>query len=344
MGPEFLALTSSVAWGSEAILVRRGSRYASVALAALMGFVLSTVALWTAIWLFFPLNLLYTDATWYFVISGLIQPAIVRFLHYTGIVRLGASRAGPVRSVTPLFAIALAFTFLGERPEAAVYLGSLLSVVGVWLTSSRREGESEWKAIHLAYPLGAAFLTAISQNFRKTGLRIMPNPFVATAVTITTSLAVFSLSLVATGQMRATFQGDRKCLPFYGTAAGGVGHGPTAGLHRPERGRRVGGGPPHQHQPPLHRALQRAVPAGPGDRQCPGGGRGGADRHRDRAHHLALTAADAVEAVAHVLYLHPLRRVSRFFVIPAKACPRPRSGARMTRRGAGMMFRGRGSP
>ena len=47
----------------------------------------------------------------------------------------------------------------------------------------------------------------------------MPNPFVATAVTITTSLAVFSLSLVATGQMRATFQGDRKCLPFYGTAA-----------------------------------------------------------------------------------------------------------------------------
>ncbi len=219
MGPEFLALTSSVAWGSEAILVRRGSRYASVALAALMGFVLSTVALWTAIWLFFPLSLLYTDATWYFVISGLIQPAIVRFLHYTGIVRLGASRAGPVRSVTPLFAIALAFTFLGERPEAAVYLGSLLSVVGVWLTSSRREGESEWKAVHLAYPLGAAFLTAISQNFRKTGLRIMPNPFVATAVTITTSLAVFSLSLVATGQMRATFQGDRKCLPFYGTAA-----------------------------------------------------------------------------------------------------------------------------
>ena len=219
MGPEFLALTSSVAWGSEAILVRRGSRYGSVALAALMGFVLSTAGLWTAIWLYFPLSLLYTDATWYFIISGLIQPAIVRFMHYTGIVRLGASRAGPVRSVTPLFAIALAFTFLGERPETAVYVGSLLSVVGVWFTSSRREGETEWKAIHLAYPLGAAFLTAISQNFRKTGLLIMPNPYVATAVTITTSLVVFSLSLAATGQLRATFQGDRKCLPFYGTAA-----------------------------------------------------------------------------------------------------------------------------
>ncbi len=219
MGPEFLALTSSVAWGSEAILVRRGSRYASVALAALMGFILSTVGLWTAIWLYFPLSLLYTGATWYFIISGLIQPAIVRFMHYTGIVRLGASRAGPVRSVTPLFAIALAFTFLGERPEAGVYLGSLLSVVGVWFTSSRREGETEWKAIHLTYPLGAAFLTAISQNFRKTGLLIMPNPYVATAVTITTSLVVFSLSLVATGQLRTTFQGDRKCLPFYGAAA-----------------------------------------------------------------------------------------------------------------------------
>ncbi len=218
MGPEYLALTAAVAWGSEAILVRRGSRYASVALAALMGFVLSTVVLWSAIWLFFPLSLLYTGATGYFIISGLIQPAIVRFLHYTGIVRLGASRAGPVRSVTPLFAIFLAFTFLGERPDTGVYLGSFLSVLGVWLTSSRRQGESEWKAIHLTYPLGAAFLTAISQNFRKTGLRIMPNPFVATAVTITTSLVVFSLSLAATGRLR-TLKGDRKCLPFYGAAA-----------------------------------------------------------------------------------------------------------------------------
>ena len=218
MGPEFLALAAAVAWGSEAILVRRGSRYASVALAALMGFVLSTVVLWGAIWYFFPLSLLYTDATYYFIISGLIQPAIVRFLHYTGIVRLGASRAGPVRSVTPLFAIAIAFSFLGERPDIGVYLGSFLCVLGVWFTSSPREGESEWKTIHLAYPLGAAFLTAISQNFRKTGLLIMPNPFVATAVTITTSLVVFSLSLVATGQLR-TLKGDRKCLPFYGSAA-----------------------------------------------------------------------------------------------------------------------------
>lgn len=218
LGAELLALSAAVAWGSEAILVRRGSRYASVALAALMGFVLSTVVLWSVIWFFFPVSLLYTEATYYFIISGLIQPAIVRFLHYTGIVRLGASRAGPVRSVTPLFAIAIAFGFLGERPDAGVYLGSLMSVAGVWLTSSRREGESEWKAVHLAYPLGAAFLTAISQNFRKTGLLIMPNPYVATAVTITTSLVVFSLSLVVTGQLRQ-LQGDRKCLPFYGTAA-----------------------------------------------------------------------------------------------------------------------------
>ncbi len=219
MGPEFFALTSAVAWGSEAILVRRGSHYASVALAALMGFVLSTVVLWTVIWCFLPLRLLYTDATWYFIISGLIQPAIVRFLHYTGIVRLGASRAGPVRSITPLFAIALAFTFLGERPEVGVYMGSLLSVVGVWLTSTRRQGESEWKTIDLTYPLGAALLTAISQSLRKTGLLIMPNPFIATAITITTSLVVFSLGLMATGRVRATFQGDQKCLPFYGGAA-----------------------------------------------------------------------------------------------------------------------------
>lgn len=218
MGAEFFALTAALGWAIEAILVRKGAQYASVSLAALMSFSVTALLLWAVNWWSFPLSLLYSPATFYFILGGLIQPAFVRFLHYTGIVRLGASRAGPVRSIAPLFAIGIAFFFLAERPALSVYWGAVLCVGGIWLLSYRRQGESDWKKIDLLFPLGAALLTAVSQNIRKIGLLILPNPFIAAAVTTTTSLVVFSLSLAVTRQI-GELKMDRKCLPAYGSAA-----------------------------------------------------------------------------------------------------------------------------
>lgn len=213
-----MALSAAVGWATEAILVRKGARYAGVSLAVLMSFSLSAVLFWIVNWWSYPFSLLYSPAIFYFVLGGLIQPAIVRVLHYTGIVRLGASRAGPVRGVAPLFAIVIALIFLGERPGVTVPLGAVFCVAGFWMISYRREGETKWKKLDLLFPLGAAFLTGVSQNIRKTGLLILPNPFIAAAVTTTTSFVVFILSLFFTGQLRS-IRADRKCLPFYGSAA-----------------------------------------------------------------------------------------------------------------------------
>jgi drug/metabolite transporter, DME family len=218
LSAEFYALLASLGWACEAILVRKGARYAKVTLAALMSFILSAIVLWTVNSLFFALRQLYSVATIYFILSGLIQPAIVRLLHYTGIVRLGASRAGPVRGIAPLFAILIAFVFLGERPGVAVYWGAVLTFVGLWLISYRRAGEAEWRTADLFFPLGAALLTGISQNIRKTGLLILPNPFLAAAVTTTTSLLVLCLSLLFTGQF-VSLRIEKKSLPLYGSAA-----------------------------------------------------------------------------------------------------------------------------
>lgn len=218
MAVELIALLSGMGWATEAILVRKGGQYAPVALAVLMGFSVSVVVLWAINWWFFPLSLLYSPATLYFILGGLIQPGIVRLLHYTGIVRLGASRAGPVRAVAPLFAMVLAFLFLAERPGSQVYVGALLSVVGLSLVSYRREGEIEWRTIDLLFPLGAAFLTAVSQNIRKTGLLLLPNPFLAAAVTTTTALVTFLVTQALMGQFHA-IRIDKRCLPFYGTAS-----------------------------------------------------------------------------------------------------------------------------
>ncbi len=68
---------------------------------------------------------------------------MVRVLFYVGIVRLGVSRAGPIRGTAPLFSVAIAFFLFHERPALIVYLGGVLTVAGTWLVSYKREGEAE---------------------------------------------------------------------------------------------------------------------------------------------------------------------------------------------------------
>ena len=75
MGAETIALVSSVLWAGDTILVRQGARYTGVAVAALMSFFFSMIALWVIIACFFDFSLLQSEAIVYFGVSGLIQPA-----------------------------------------------------------------------------------------------------------------------------------------------------------------------------------------------------------------------------------------------------------------------------
>jgi drug/metabolite transporter (DMT)-like permease len=58
----------------------------------------------------------FQSAKLFFVLSGIIQPAIVRVMFYVGIIRLGVSRAGPIRGTSPFFSVAIAFlSFENDR-------------------------------------------------------------------------------------------------------------------------------------------------------------------------------------------------------------------------------------
>src|SRR2546426_604388 len=68
------------------------------------------------------------------------------------------------------------------------------------------------------FPLGAAFCGAVSQNLRKSGLLILPDPYAGAAISASTSLVIFSLFLVVTGKIRLARE-RRESLPFFGSAA-----------------------------------------------------------------------------------------------------------------------------
>ena len=218
MSSEIWALVSAAAWAVDSILVRKGTAYSNASTAAFISFLVCVAVLVPYIFLAYPIETIFHPANFYFVISGLIQPAIVRVLFYVGIVRLGVSRAGPLRGTAPLFTMAIAFFALSERPGLFVYAGAALTVAGTWLVSHKREGEAKWRKIDLLFPLGAAVLASVSQNIRKMGLLTIEAPLVASTVSSATSFVCLLVSMSLSGKM-GTLKVNRASMPYYLGAA-----------------------------------------------------------------------------------------------------------------------------
>ena len=218
MSSELWAIISAGAWGADSILVRKGTAFSNPSTAALVSFVVNTAILGPYIFFQYPLEKIFQPANLFFVVSGIIQPAIVRVLFYVGIVRLGVSRAGPIRGTSPFFSVAIAFFLFQDRPGLIVYLGGILTVAGTWLVSYKRAGEAKWRTRDLLFPLGAAMLASVSQNIRKMGLNSTSEPIIAATVSTATSLFCLFGSVLFSGNVRS-IQINRPCLPYYGGAA-----------------------------------------------------------------------------------------------------------------------------
>jgi drug/metabolite transporter, DME family len=152
-----------------------------------------------------PLDFLRSPAMLYFLVSGCLQPLFARALYYEALIRLGVSRAGPLRGAEPLFATAIAVAVLHEQPSVLIFVGTVLIVASIWAISSGQSERSNWRLLDIFLPLGAALVSAISQSLRKQGLNILPNPFVATATVTSVTLTLFVIFLFATkrtGQLR----------------------------------------------------------------------------------------------------------------------------------------------
>jgi DME family drug/metabolite transporter len=216
--PESVAILSSIGWAVDSVLVRLGARTSNVVAAAFLSYFIAAAFFWIYVALFLPKDIFSSPAIIYFVLSGCFQPLLARICYYVGLMRLGVSRAAPLRGVEPLFALAMALAFLREQPTSHVYLGTSLIVTSVWLITSRGKGEGEWKLWHLVFPLGAALFGAVSQNLRRGGLLILSDPVFGAAVSSSTSFILFSLFLAASGRVRLITT-NKRSFPFFGSAA-----------------------------------------------------------------------------------------------------------------------------
>jgi drug/metabolite transporter, DME family len=205
MRAEIVAIFSAMGWAGDSVLVRLGLRRSNIFSAMLVSYTVSVTCIWTYILMTTPLDFLRSPAMFYFLVSGCLQPLFARALYYQALIRLGVSRAGPLRGAEPLFATAIAVAVLQEQPAISVYVGTLLIVGSIWAISSGQSGKSNWQLLDIFLPLGAALVSAVSQSLRKQGLNILPDPFVAAATVTSVTLTLFTIFLFATkrtGELR----------------------------------------------------------------------------------------------------------------------------------------------
>jgi drug/metabolite transporter (DMT)-like permease len=152
---------------------------------------------------------------------GFFQPGLTRLLTYKGIDALGVAITDPIRATTPLFSAAMAILFLGEKITLPIIAATFMIIAGIALLSWRQGSmKLAGSAVFLWYPIIASALAGATQVVRKFGLAAVPHPFLAAAVTATSSFVVSVLTMWYVEKTQETWKMNRQC--FWWFLAAGV--------------------------------------------------------------------------------------------------------------------------
>lgn len=129
---------------------------------------------------------------------GVIAPPVVRYLSYIGIHRLGASKADPIRSSQPFFAIFLGILVFQEVLTWKILVATILVFIGILNISlrgrqtTRYQDYARWDVL---FPLGAAIIAGAITVTKKIGMDLMPDSIVGAYITTISALLTFSIFL-----------------------------------------------------------------------------------------------------------------------------------------------------
>ena len=182
MRPEFIALIAAILYSGNSITARMGMQQSSPLTAACVVLFVRTLLFWGALFLTGGIP----DFEWLpvllFVVLGIMQTA-TSLLQLTGIHRLGAARAEPLRNTYPLWSAFLAIVFLGEQAGPGILGGTLLVVGGIGLISWQPAASGMryhwWDAM---FPLLAALFAGIAFPLRRVAFDISNEPLFFAAI------------------------------------------------------------------------------------------------------------------------------------------------------------------
>ncbi len=190
------ALLSAAFFAGNALCVRLGLSGSTAATATIISIVTNMSALWIASAGRGSLAHLITPASLVFLLAGMFAPALARLTYYESINLIGVARAATISNTTPIFSAVLAVPVLGETLSWRIAAGTVLVVVGVVVAVRQGEGASAADGATRSLTTGAllalntAVMASVSFMLRKIGLRMLADPVLGAALTVTGSLMV----------------------------------------------------------------------------------------------------------------------------------------------------------
>src|SRR5919106_417523 len=195
MPAECFALASAFLFALHNLLTKKGLRYSNPATAVISSLMVNIVFLWGVSLMIAPL-------------ASLSAGSIL-------IYALGVAISDPIRATTPLFSAMMAIIFLGEQITLPIIAATLLIIAGIILLSWRQGPMKGLDPVYVWYPIAASALAGCSQVLRKFGLAALPHPFLAAAVTATSSLVVSVVTLWYVEKSRETWKLNRECFWYF---------------------------------------------------------------------------------------------------------------------------------
>ena len=213
---ELYALVNAFLFALHNLFTKKALRTSNPATAVISSLLINIVFLWGVSILFVPLESLSSAAIWIFVGGGCFQPGVTRLLSYKGIDALGVAITDPIRATTPLFSAIMAIAFLGEEITVSIIGATLMIIAGITLLSWRGGSmKLTGSAVYLWYPVAASALAGATQVVRKFGMAAVPHPFLAAAVTATSSFVVSIVTLWYVEKSRETWKMNRHCFWWF---------------------------------------------------------------------------------------------------------------------------------
>lgn len=184
--PGLIALAAAAAFGTSGVASKRGLAHVEALTGTLVTVgTCSTLYLLTApLWM--RAGDWFTAGFWIFALTGIMQPALSMYFANEAYSRAGATVVSTFAGTTPLFAAALAVSFLDERLTLAIAAGTVLTVAGIttlaWMPGPGGAGAAVGRggvAAALAFATLTAAIRGISHVIGKVGIDLLPNPFMA---------------------------------------------------------------------------------------------------------------------------------------------------------------------
>ena len=209
-----LALFGSFWFAAAMVFINRGVLSIDYFRGLLANLGVNAVLLWLYVLLFIDNIDLKLPVYSLFVAVGIFVPGIARFFIFTGMERLGAPITSCLTNAGPLFAIAIAIAFLGERPMTTNVLGAM-SIVGGIIALSWKGAAKTWRTRDLGFPLAAALLFAARDNVVRFAVVQIPSPVVGAAIAATTSFLTMTAVYLMFGEKKPLPQSANIGLKYF---------------------------------------------------------------------------------------------------------------------------------